>query len=63
VSSSLRRPLSRTIDELVMLRELLRANGSDIGAGWDIVVLRAESRPVSGNQRTTSPPGLLCDTV
>ena len=29
----------RAIDELVMLREVARANDSDIGSGWDIVVL------------------------
>lgn len=43
----------RTIDELVILREIARAVGSDIGAGWDVVVLqhtdcgitRLEDRP------------------
>jgi carbonic anhydrase len=29
----------RTIDELLMLKELAHTVGSDIGAGWDILVL------------------------
>lgn len=29
-----------TIEELVMLRQIARAVGSDIGAGWEIVVLQ-----------------------
>jgi carbonic anhydrase len=30
----------RTIEELIMLQEVARANASDIGAGWEIVVMQ-----------------------
>jgi carbonic anhydrase len=45
-----------TLEELVMLREVARANGSDIGPGWDLIVMHHTQ---CGITLIRDQPGLL----
>lgn len=47
-----------TLQELVLLRQVSRSNGGDIGPGWEIVVLQHTD---CGITRLEPQPGLLAD--